>query len=137
MHSKLDKKSALSAPITFWRGEKELFFHSLGAKGAQGLELCIATLDGEGEFSETAALPAHVNSPYDDLNPVWDPSTQCLVFASNRPGTVGGFDLFETCRQNGTWSTPMSLGPMFNSVHDDLAYYPPQGDMSGLSLIHI
>ena len=131
VHSKLDKKSALSAPITFWRGEKELFFHSLGAKGAQGLELCIATLDGEGEFSETAALPAHVNSPYDDLNPVWDPSNQCLVFASNRPGTVGGFDLFETCRLNGTWSTPTSLGPMFNSVHDDLAYYPPQGDMSG------
>ena len=131
VHSKLDKKSALSAPITFWRGEKELFFHSLGAKGAQGLELCIATLDGEGEFSETAALPAHVNSPYDDLNPVWDPSTQCLVFASNRPGTVGGFDLFETCRQNGTWSAPTSMGPMFNSVHDDLAYYPPQGDMSG------
>ena len=131
VHSKLDKKSALSTPITFWRGEKELFFHSLGAKGAQGLELCIATLDGEGEYSETAALPAHVNSPYDDLNPVWDPSTQCLVFASNRPGTVGGFDLFETCRQNGTWSTPTSLGPMFNSVHDDLAYYPPQGDMSG------
>ena len=131
VHSKLDKKSGLSAPVTFWRGEKELFCHSLGAKGAQGLDICIATLDDEGSFSETTALPGHVNSPYDDLNPVWDPSTQCLVFASNRPGTVGGFDLFQTCRQEGAWSTPTSLGPMFNSVHDDLAYYAPFGEASG------
>lgn len=131
VHSKLDKKSDLSAPVTFWRGEKELFCHSLGAKGAQGLEICIATLDDEGAFSETTALPGHVNSPYDDLNPVWDPSTQCLVFASNRPGTVGGFDLFQTCRQEGVWSMPNSLGPMFNSVHDDLAYFPPFDEASG------
>ena len=131
VQSKLDKKSGLSAPVTFWRGEKELFCHSLGAKGAQGLDICIATLDEEGAFSETTALPGHVNSPYDDLNPVWDPSTQCLVFASNRPGTVGGFDLFQTCRQEGAWSTPTSLGPMFNSVHDDLAYYAPFGEASG------
>ena len=131
VHSKLDKKSDLSAPVTFWRGEKELFCHSLGAKGAQGLEICIATLDDEGAFSETTALPGHVNSPYDDLNPVWDPSTQCLVFASNRPGTVGGFDLFQTCRQEGVWSMPNSLGPMFNSVHDDLAYFAPFDEASG------
>ena len=131
VHSKLDKKSGVSAPVTFWRGEKELFCHSLGAKGARGLDICIAALDDEGTFSETTALPDHVNSPYDDLNPVWDPSTQCLVFASNRPGTVGGYDLFQTCRQEGVWSTPTSLGPMFNSVHDDLAYYAPSGDASG------
>ena len=80
VHSKLDKKSGLSAPVTFWRGEKELFCHSLGAKGAQGLDICIATLDDEGSFSETTALPGHVNSPFDDLNPVWDPSpnASCL-----------------------------------------------------------
>ena len=131
VHSKLDKKSRLSAPVTFWRGEKELFCHSLGAKGAHGLDIYMATLDDEGAFSGTTVLPDHVNSPYDDLNPVWDPSTQCLVFASNRPGTVGGFDLFQTCRQRGVWSTPTSLGPMFNSVHDDLAYYPPYGEASG------
>ena len=131
VHSKLDKKSGVSAPVTFWRGEKELFCHSLGAKGARGLDICIAALDDDGTFSETTALPDHVNSPYDDLNPVWDPSTQCLVFASNRPGTVGGFDLFQTCRQEGVWSTPTSLGPMFNSVHDDLAYYAPFGETSG------
>ena len=131
VHTKLDKKSGVSAPVTFWRGERELFCHSLGAKGAQGLDIYIATLDDEGSFSETTALPGHVNSPYDDLNPVWDPSSQCLVFASNRPGTVGGFDLFQTCRQEGVWSTPTSLGPMFNSVHDDLAYYAPIGEASG------
>ena len=131
VQSKLDKKSGVSAPVTFWRGEKELFCHSLGAKGSQGLDICIATLDDEGSFSKSTPLPGLVNSPYDDRNPVWDPSTQCLVFASNRPGTVGGFDLFQTCRQKGVWSTPTSLGPMFNSVHDDLAYYPPVGEASG------
>jgi len=129
--SKLDKKSNVSSPVTFWRGERELFFHSLGSKGSQGLDLHVAMLDSDGAFAETAPLPSHVNSPWDEVHPVWDPSSECLIFASNRPGTVGGFDLFRSCRQAGVWTAPESLGPMFNSVHDDLAYYPADGDLSG------
>ena len=63
VHSKLDKKSGLSAPVTFWRGEKELFYHSLGAKGAQGLDICIATLDDEGAFSQTTPFRAMSTRP--------------------------------------------------------------------------
>ena len=129
--SKFDKKANVASPVTFWRGERELFFHSLGQKGSQGLDLHMATLDNDGAFAQTSPLPSHVNSAWDDIHPVWDPSSECLTFASNRPGTVGGFDLFQTCRQQGVWTWPASLGPMFNSVHDDLAYYPAQGEGAG------
>ena len=131
LQSKLDKKNQVHSPVTFWRGESELFYHSVGSKGSQGLDIFAATLDEEGEFSKSSSLSKRVNSPWDDINPVWDPSLQCLTFASNRPGTVGGFDLFQTCREDGIWSIPHSLGPMFNSVHDDLAFYPPHHGTSG------
>lgn len=131
IQSKLDKKSGVQSPVSFWRGEAELFYHSLGSKGSSGLDVHVATLDESKSFGDAVSLPDHVNSPWDEVNPVWDPSSQCLVFGSNRPGTVGGFDLFQTCREKGSWSTPKSLGPMFNSVHNELAYYPAGLGVSG------
>ena len=127
VQSKLDRKRGVSSPVTFWRGTGEVFYHSLGAKGETGLDIWLGRLDGEGEFSELSVLPANVNSPYDDIHPVWDAATGCLYFASNRPGTVGGMDIFRSCRSGDTWSDPESLGPMFNSVLDEWAYYPGKG----------
>ena len=131
LQSRLDKKNRVNSPVTLWQGQKELFYHSLGSKKSQRLNIFTARLDEEGEFSKKSSLSNQVNSQWDDINPVWDPALQCLTFASNRPGTVGGFDLFQTCRKNDTWSIPRSLGPMFNSVHDDLAFYPPHNGKSG------
>ena len=127
VQSKLDRKRGVSAPVTFWRGTGEVFYHSLGAKGETGLDIWLGRLDEEGEFSERSVLPAKVNSPYDEINPVWDAATECLHFASNRPGTVGGMDIYRSCRSGDTWSEPESLGPMFNSVLDEWAYYPGEG----------
>ena len=129
--SKRDKKEGVIAPVTFWRGQKEVFFHSLGAKGEQGLDLWVGQMDSNGEFSEAQRLPESVNSKDDDMHPVWDPESQCLHFASNRPGTVGGLDIFKTCRVDGVWEQAKPLGPLYNSVHDEWAYYPPSASSSG------
>ena len=114
--------------MTFWRGTGEVFYHSLSAKGETGLDIWLGRLDEEGEFSELSVLPANVNSPYDDIHPVLDAATGCLYFASNRPGTVGGMDIFRSCRSGEIWSDPESLGPMINSVLDEWAYYPGEGE---------
>jgi len=123
--SKRDRKSQLNAPVTFWRGHREVIYHSYGLKGGQsGLDLWLGRLDDEGEFSEQERLPEWVNSPYDEVNPVWDNPGQTLYFASNRPGTVGGMDLYRVQFAEGHWGNPESLGPLYNSVHDDWAFYP-------------
>jgi len=131
LQSKLDLKRNVVAPVTFWRGSREVFYHSLGSKGETGTDLWVGTLDGEGEFSEAQRLPDWVNSSEDEVNPVWDPASQCLYFASNRPGTVGGMDVWRSCREEGKWGRAESLGPLYNSVHDEWAYYPADSAVSG------
>jgi len=42
-----------------------------------------------------------------------------MVFASNRPGGLGGFDLYYSQFQNGQWSTPVNFGPEINSSSDE------------------
>ena len=42
-----------------------------------------------------------------------------MVFASNRPGGFGGFDLYYSIFKNGKWSSPVNLGPRINTSSDE------------------
>jgi len=51
-----------------------------------------------------------------------DPNEQFIVFSSVRPQGSGFHDLYKSNRnQDGTWSTPMSLGPQINSSQEDVS----------------
>ena len=128
LQSKRDKKEGVKASVALQRNSREVLFHSLGPKAEQGLDIWVARLNDKGEFDKPIRLPNEVNGLYDEVNPVWDESSQCLTFGSNRPGTLGGMDIFRACKEDGAWTKAMPLGPSFNSVHDDLAYYPCIGD---------
>jgi len=42
-----------------------------------------------------------------------------LVFASNRLGGYGGYDLYYSLFEDGAWSAPVNFGPVINSPHDE------------------
>lgn len=44
-----------------------------------------------------------------------------LLFSSMRAGGYGGFDLYATNFSYGTWSQPVNLGPVINSVYDEIS----------------
>ncbi len=70
-----------------------------------------------------------VNSPYDDLGPEPSADGESLYFYSDRPGGLGGYDLWVAHRGHGEWHTPLNLGPAVNSEFND--YGPaltPDGD---------
>ena len=124
LQSKRDRKAGIRASVALRRSTKDVLFHSLGPKAEQGLDIWLASLNEKGDFDKPTRLPPQINSPYDEINPVWDEAAQCLTFGSNRPGTMGGMDIFKSCKEGGAWSEAKPLGPRFNSIHDDLAYYP-------------
>lgn len=54
-----------------------------------------------------------INSSYDDKCPMV--LKDMIVFTSDRPGGMGGFDLYYSVFRNGKWSTPVNFGPAINS----------------------
>lgn len=42
-----------------------------------------------------------------------------MVFASDRPGGFGGFDLYYSVSRNGRWGAPVNMGPYINSASDE------------------
>lgn len=44
-----------------------------------------------------------------------------ILFASNRPGGIGGYDLYYCLRKNGTWMKAVNLGDDINSFYDEVS----------------
>lgn len=57
-----------------------------------------------------------------DAQPALSPDGTALYFASDRPGGLGGTDIWVTHRSpSGAWSTPENLGPGINTPCDELS----------------
>jgi len=58
-----------------------------------------------------------LSSNYDDKCPfILD---DFMVFASNREGGYGGFDLYYSMKVNGSWTTPVNFGNKINTQYDE------------------
>lgn len=58
-----------------------------------------------------------VNSTGDDKAPYVNGNL--MVFASNRPGGYGGYDLWYSIHGDGGWSQPVNFGPDINTASDE------------------
>lgn len=58
-----------------------------------------------------------VSSDFDDKCPFIIKDK--LVFASNREGGFGGYDLYYCNLENGKWGKPINFGPKINSIFDE------------------
>lgn len=73
------------------------------------------------EWSVPENLGAPVNSPFQDQAPALSKDGLRLYFASDRPGGVGGIDLWVSRRacEECPWEEPLNLGPVINSILND------------------
>jgi outer membrane protein OmpA-like peptidoglycan-associated protein/tetratricopeptide (TPR) repeat protein len=99
---------------------KYLFF--TGCNRPDGLGRCdiyVSHKDGK-DWSEPFNLGAPVNSMYWDSQPAISPDGTTLYFVSNRPGGIGGYDLWKSrLKDDGYWSEPENLGPEINTPYDE------------------
>jgi hypothetical protein len=69
-------------------------------------------------WSEPTPIDA-INTKDNELGPELSRDGQSLYFYSDRPGGMGGYDIWVSHLTSGAWGTPTNLGPSVNSRWND------------------
>lgn len=69
-----------------------------------------------GAYSPSAKVDS-INTVYKDKCP--NVYKKIMVFASDRPGGMGGFDLYYSVFRKGKWSSPYNFGPSVNTAYNE------------------
>lgn len=105
-----------------------LFFSRASERG--DADIYVVQREGFG-WSEPAVV-ASVNSDRDDLGPQPTLDARAIVFASNRAGGVGGYDLWMARRSDDGWLPAENLGPAVNTPYHE---YAPAVSPEGSTLV--
>jgi len=91
-------------------GIPELFFHSNRPGGLGGSDIYVSARASNGSFNP-AVLVRELSSPQEDGGPSLRHDGREIFFESNRPGGVGGRDLWVSTRETtrDAWATPVNL----------------------------
>jgi hypothetical protein len=101
----------------FSRDATELYF--VRGKPGDGQAHIYASYRRDNQWTAPALLQG-VNGPTDDLSPRLTSDSQFLLFSSDRPGGLGGFDIWAAPRlAGGKWGAPYNLGPAVNSEFNE------------------
>ncbi len=77
-----------------------------------------------GQWTDPTPLSA-INGPTDDLGPRLSADGRFLYFYSDRPGGLGGYDIWAAPRSpDGSWGKPFNLGPTVNSEFNEFSPDP-------------
>ncbi|RME93172.1 MAG: tetratricopeptide repeat protein [Bacteroidetes bacterium] len=107
---------------TLVRNGRQLFFTACQRDSVSGpCDIWEAIVDGA-TIQRISPLGAPINSEYWESQAAVSCDGSRLFFASNRPGGLGGTDIYMTKRQpNGGWSSPINLGAPVNTPEDEEA----------------
>src|SRR2546425_1136526 len=73
------------------------------------------------DWSAPVNLGPVINSAFSDQGPAISKNGLSLYFTSNRPGGLGGFDMYvsQRARVDDPWGSPVNLGPTVNTTFDE------------------
>lgn len=72
------------------------------------------------KWSKCKKLNKNINSAYSENFASYSPDGKTIYFASNRPGGMGGYDIYKSdLGADGDWSEAINLGPNINTSFDE------------------
>jgi tetratricopeptide (TPR) repeat protein len=112
---------------------KEVIYYVSSGDGGQGdMDIWMVTYEGKDSYGVPVNLGNVINTEGKEATPFFHQNSQTLFFSSTWHPGLGGFDVFKSKRENGSWTEPINLGVPLNSAANDLYFYiSPQADTFG------
>ncbi|OEK05685.1 OmpA family protein [Roseivirga misakiensis] len=109
------------------RDGKKLFFVSSRKGGVGKLDIWVSEKSIRG-WGQAKNLGPQINTVYDDSSPYIYLDQKTLIFASTGRVGMGGYDLYSSTWEGGSWSLPKNLGFPINNAFDQIGYtFSPDG----------
>jgi outer membrane protein OmpA-like peptidoglycan-associated protein/tetratricopeptide (TPR) repeat protein len=111
-----DKKGSVS----FLPDMQTLYFAADYPEQGYGRYDIYKSIKSGNHWSTAKNLGRNVNTDYWDSAPSISPDGKALYFSSNRPGGLGGIDLYVAFKnEKGGWEEAINLGPQINTSGDE------------------
>lgn len=123
------KPKNLGKPINsiYWESQPSLsadgntlFFSSNRTGGFGGRDIWVSHNE-DGKWSVPENLGSKVNTISDETTPFIHPNGVSLYLSANGYPGMGGYDLYQSTKQDSTWSVPVNLGYPINTYKDEVA----------------
>lgn len=100
-----------------------LFFSSERPGGYGGKDIYRCVKLPNGKWSKALNMGPRINTEYDEDGGFIHPDGQTFYYASNGPGSMGGYDiLYATLNEDNKFSNPTNIGYPINTTDDDIFY---------------
>ena len=109
-----------------------LLFVRCNAKDGMGeCDIYLAERVDDTTFGKVKNVGPAINSAFWESQPCLSRTGDTLFFTSNRPGGLGGTDLFFSVKdKRGNWLPARNLGPMINTINDEMSpFFHPEYDV--------
>lgn len=103
--------------------ENQILYYSSWRFGDSRQIRIMRALLKKGDFVEPEPLPKHINAGYRETAPTTSRYRSGIYFSSQRPGGLGGYDLYFSSYENGVYGQPVNLGPEVNSPAHEFFFH--------------
>ncbi len=101
---------------------RSMYFTACDRNDGHGrCDIYYSAFDGK-KWSPGVNAGSPVNSPYWESQPSINSNGRMLFFVSNRPGGIGGMDIwYSVGKTNGKWNNPVNPGKIVNTTGDEFS----------------
>ncbi|HOY30982.1 MAG TPA: DUF1573 domain-containing protein [Bacteroidales bacterium] len=124
LDAKINDKATHNANICFSKDHKKVFFTRAKAEDNNSLkaEIYVSELT-DGKWQKAKKLSEKINlEGYTSTHPCFVETSDynMLYFVSNRPGGIGGLDIWYCLVKDGVFQDPVNLGSLINTPGDEI-----------------
>jgi outer membrane protein OmpA-like peptidoglycan-associated protein len=98
----------------------QTLYYSSNMPGGKGeLDIWTTTRDKDGKWRQPVNCGNVINTPYNENTPFFNTDNKTLLFSSSGHTSLGGYDVFRSVYNRGSWSHPTGLPYPVNRTIDD------------------